>query len=209
MLPRKSVHALRLIREALGKSRLQFAPMLGVSLSLLEKIEGNDRPITDELADEIEVGYGVDAQCLKQGKLLPWIDRQGIVQFGLLGEPWKRRHLPKHIVKEYDSLRRIKDKRERLRQVILLWKKIMADAPGFDHRFLDEKLSLLFEAARQEGKSYAIAMRLYRWTENTIQDFHLRKGMNTLASRRAALRRDMGGPWGRFYPPKKRRRRKR
>lgn len=71
-------HNLRRLREGLGLQQKQFADVLDMSPSLLQKLEHGDRPITRRLAEDIAACTGISPEwLLRNRRKEPPVDWQG------------------------------------------------------------------------------------------------------------------------------------
>ena len=202
---REAAHPLKVVRLLLDKSRAKFGELFGISDSYVERIEYRTLPLTNELADEIGLRYGLDAESLKGPRGFPrsLIDGEKF-QFSFgdpdLVEPASTAsdaEIRKAMVKaidsnlavneEFERLLKVRDKYERLQLSMLFWQKYVLHGkciPEPIENVLSNKLGLLFEAAKEKEKFYPVAMRLSRWIDDAVGDFRLRNRINELCARR-------------------------
>jgi transcriptional regulator with XRE-family HTH domain len=208
----KFIHPLRRLRETLGKNQPQFAKMFRISPSYVQLIELGKRPLTDELADEIMLRLGVDADSLKRrGKPQPLIGstKAAYTISSIDAETFKTPTGLENVSGEYYAVQTITDWKERLRRSIALWRKMTPHWNlYFVRRALERKLALLFEALSPDRahpanheRFLSVAMRLSRLIEDVVHDYGLRNAespsfMETLADFRL------------IKPPRRRRRKR-
>jgi transcriptional regulator with XRE-family HTH domain len=167
----KSVHPLRAVRAALSKSQPEFGKMLGVSGSYIQAIELGGRELPDELADDIMIQLGVNAESLKRKRGLP----VSLLQKKRIAEIMDRETGAAHI----SELRRLENKpRERLRFQIDLWCKILpALERSIQYQDTIRKFFLLLQAATREREHLTLLAQLDRWMENAAKKFRLQSAI--------------------------------
>jgi transcriptional regulator with XRE-family HTH domain len=201
----KFTNPLRVVRDALGMSQPQFAGILGISASYLQAIELGQRDLRDDLADEIMLRYGVDAESVKRKRGMPrHLIGSNAAHYTLLtasSKSWmpaeSRRvvyhglRIPRVIrdrLEEYRALWKPKNERERLRRMILFWKEKIVPAWQSDQSrvrdVLNNKVGLLFEAAERENKYYSVAARLSRWIDKVVRECQLRTTIDAVSMSR-------------------------
>jgi transcriptional regulator with XRE-family HTH domain len=200
-------HPLREVRVAIGESQQQFARMFGVSASYIQAIELGQRNISSELADDIMLRLGIEAESLKRRRGFPMsLLRSDKVK--LKSETVKIRKL----AQEFAALQRTTVPRERLRGQIEFYQKIF---PYFESevRYEDfvRKLEVFFTGAVREKKHLTLLMRLDRWLEGAAKKFRLQAAIMKIAGRNYAEDwqpfRDLLLQSFPFLPPQKKRRR--
>jgi len=199
----KDVHPLKVVRLLLGKSRAKFGRLLGKSESYVEAIEYRQRRLTDEMADEISLRYGIDSESLKRGRGFPrsLIDTKKIgISYGdpdyqtddldrdlddPAGRAARQRAVDRslELVKELNALLKSQDKYDRLQRSMRFWQKYVLNWKH-NHQFVENvlrtKLRLLVEAAKREDNYYFVTMRLSRFIEDVIEEFRLRGAIKIL-----------------------------
>jgi transcriptional regulator with XRE-family HTH domain len=169
---------MRELRLALGKTQTQFGRMFGISRIYAQSIELGQRPMPDDLGDEIELKFGLRPGALKQKKGMPvvWLfqERTVVVLPQRISEP---------ILKE---LRKLRDQpRERLRYQIDRWQKMLpAMEKNAPRNEVVDKLLMLLDAAASEQKQLSALWRLDRWIENQIASLKLREPIRIVAQKR-------------------------
>jgi transcriptional regulator with XRE-family HTH domain len=195
IVPRKPkfVHPLRALREAFKISQSEFGKMFGVSASLIQLIELGERNLNDDLADAIMLHFGIDAESLKRKHGAPvsvvHLDNFNFT-FGPAKDaptwpPSKEYRSIMQAVRACDRLTKIRSERERLRLSVLFWQTYVLPSWWMNHdrvrAALNNKLDLLFEAAKQKNRFHSVAARLHRWIDKTAdKEFQLRKAINII-----------------------------
>jgi len=178
-MPRKPKfrHPLREVRDAIGKSQQQFARMFGVSASYVQAIELGQRPINDELCDDIALRLGVTARSLKQERGMPraLLEEKRIAAI-------TDRETGAAIISE---LRLRRGTRERLRFQVDRWRKMLPAIEGSiqSQDIVLRKLFLFLKVSvtHQEKKHLSVLRQLDRWIEDQTERFGLRTIVKALA----------------------------
>jgi transcriptional regulator with XRE-family HTH domain len=203
-MPRKPkfVHPLRAVRAAINKSQPEFAKMFGVSASYIQAIELGQRNISSELADDIMLRFGVEAESLKRKRFLP----VSLLRQDKIDIENSSSSATKKLGQEFAALQEITDPRERLQFCIEFYRKIF---PGFEsgipYQEFPRKLGILIEAAVREKKHLPLLIRLDRWMENAAKKFRLETTMKVVAGNRSDWKpfREMIWQSLPFLPPQK------
>jgi transcriptional regulator with XRE-family HTH domain len=155
---------------ALKKSQPQFAKMFGVSASYIQAIELGQRNISSELADDIMLRFGVEAESLKRKRGLP----VSLLRQDQIDIKNSSPSATKKLGREFAALQEITDPCERLQFCIEFYRKIF---PYFEsevrYQNFARKVEILFTAAVREKKHLALLIRLDRWMENAVKKFGL------------------------------------
>jgi transcriptional regulator with XRE-family HTH domain len=156
----KFKHPLSELRKALGrnkgdfKTQPAFAKQFGVSGSLIQKIELDDRDIDDELCCDIALKFGLIPESLKRKRGMP----VSVIPAG-----------PKE-----------SNPRERLRQRIITWQRLFR-LPIMSKDEAMMKLGVFLDAAIKQQKYLTVLARLDHWLEDQIEKFNLRVPMKQVA----------------------------
>jgi transcriptional regulator with XRE-family HTH domain len=168
-MPRKpkTPSPLRTLREALGKTQVQFAQQIGLATTTLQKIELGERSLTDEVADSLVAGFGVLPSSIRSPK--------GRLRHQL--ENKDHQNLT-------DNIRDWQTRTELLERFVL----------DYVEDRLFPKIEVVFEAARRKKaasgpfrspRGLAVALQLNRWIEDAIKSFDLRRTVDEVLQERA------------------------
>jgi len=169
------MHPLRYIRVALNSiSQRDFARQFGVSTAYVQSIEGYRRYLSRDFAVEIMLRLGIDSDSLlfERGRPRSVIETNSAEFTFFLEDGESKEDAFKNLV----VLAHLADKKERLKRCIGFWRERVV--PSMESEtplaLLQEKVDMLFDAARCEGKHVELAMRLDRWLEASMIKFRLK-----------------------------------
>jgi len=185
--------------------------LLGISASYVEAIERGDRQLTNEMADEIGLRYGIEPQSLQKKNGFPRSildskkfhfsfndpnmvdDPEPETDLEILKSMKKSLERGKELIDELDAISEVSDKWERLERSMRFWQRHVLHWK-LNHQpienVLRHKLGLVFEAAKQDNKFYPVTMRLSRFIEYVVAEFKLRQTIDRLRSDRAKRETD-------------------